>query len=200
MSKTPAIATLAVILACLTPVLRAADQTPQEATALLVGGKWDFDGDGVMRHFLPDGNFTSSSGTKGTWSITGNELVMVFPAKDECRFPLPIDLDGTRGVHTKPAGKGGLNEGKPVTLIRERTPLDGTIIDANAASVTVSGAGKTGDIDLEQTYKITASTSITVDGEDVSAGALKAGMRANVKLFGDGNVVQWIHARDPRKH
>jgi hypothetical protein len=29
---------------------------------------------------------------------------------------------------------------------------------------------------------------------------LKVGMRAKVKLFGDGVVLKWIHARDPRKH
>ena len=199
MRKTPVIVAFAVITACLTSGVHAADQSPQEATALLTSGKWDFDGDGIMRRFQPDGTFSSTSGSKGTWSITGNEMVMVFSHKNVYRFPLPIELDGTRGVNINPADTEGLHEGKPVTIIRERSPFDCAIVDATGASVTIS-VGKTGDVDLQQTYKIADSTAVTVDGQDDPGRTLKAGMRANIKLMGDGVVIMWIHAKDPKKH
>jgi hypothetical protein len=100
--------TLAVIAAVLPFVcsMRAA-QSEQEAVSLLTTGQWRFHG--VARTFNPDGTFTSTNGSTGTWKITPDEVEMVFQNQARHVFYLPLDPNGTRGMDSN---------GKPETLTR----------------------------------------------------------------------------------
>jgi len=87
------------------PRLRA-DQSQQGTISLLTTGQWTLHG--VIRTFNQDGTYTSSSGTKGTWKISGNALEITL-GRMVLRFNLPLDPNGTSG-----ASQGG----KEQTLAR----------------------------------------------------------------------------------
>jgi hypothetical protein len=70
------------------------------------------------------------------------------------------------------------------------------IIEANAVSVTVS-TGKAGDVDDQQTFKITDSTKVMIDNQPAPAGNLKGGMVAKIDLAEDGVTAVTISAHDP---
>jgi hypothetical protein len=96
-----AIFAIILLVACLSflPVAMA-EQTAEEAAALLTSGQWQFHGH--ARTFKADGTFTSDIGSHGVWKITGDELDITFSnghAPD--RFFLPIDPAGTKGVSNK---------------------------------------------------------------------------------------------------
>jgi hypothetical protein len=76
------------------PRLRA-DQSQQEIISLLTTGQWTLRG--VIRTFNQDGTYTSSSGAKGTWKITGNTLEITL-GRMVMRFAMPLDPNGTSGV------------------------------------------------------------------------------------------------------
>ena len=86
-----------------------AEQSQQETISLLTSGQWTLRG--VMRTFNQDGTYTSSSGARGTWKITGNTLDITL-GRMVLRFKLPLDPNGTSGV-----SQGG----KEQTLARAST-------------------------------------------------------------------------------
>jgi hypothetical protein len=94
------------IFAVLCSSLYGAQQTEQEAIALLTTGMWKYHG--VSRGFDPDGTLTSTNGNKGKWSIANGKLTVTLGHWD-CYFPLPLKPEGTPGADAN---------GKPQTLVR----------------------------------------------------------------------------------
>lgn len=76
------------------PRLRA-DQSQQDTASLLTTGQWTLQG--VNRTFNPDGTYSSSNSTKGTWKIDGNALEITL-GRMVLRYNLPLDPNGSTGV------------------------------------------------------------------------------------------------------
>lgn len=85
------------------------------------------------------------------------------------------------------AGKGGNAKKKPTP-----PPVSTVIESISADSLTVSAGPK------KKTYKITAQTKFTYNGEYVAVSALKAGMRVNVTPGADDTVAEEVSATEPR--
>ena len=89
-----------------------ADQSMDEAIAILTYGRWYFGGPGHMgiwREFHRDGTYVSGNPTSGTWKITRSELDISW-GTGFLRFSLPINPNGTPGFNGK---------GRAQLLVRE---------------------------------------------------------------------------------
>jgi S1-C subfamily serine protease len=97
----PQILVLAVALGWLygSPVLRA-DQSAEEATAILTSGEWQFGGRNPGRFFKADGTYTSTNPTGGTWKIS-NKAVEIHIGNVVYLYPLPVKPEGTSGNDRK---------------------------------------------------------------------------------------------------
>jgi len=73
--------------------------------------------------------------------------------------------------------------------------VDCTVVEADLMSVSVS-VGRAGGADIARTYKITDSTTVTIDRRPAVEGDLKVGMVARIKLGADQMTAVSIDAND----
>jgi hypothetical protein len=94
----PAILLLTVIIVgiCFAPVLHA-EQSEQEATAILTAGKWNYGGRAIGRFFRADGTYYSTNVTTGHWVFL-NGAVVIHMGTLVFTYPLPVIPKGTPGT------------------------------------------------------------------------------------------------------
>ncbi len=176
-----------------------APQSEQDTISLLTTGTWRFHGKRIARHFKEDGTFTSSNGSKGSWTIKGDKLDISF-GNDTHVFDLPLNPTVTHGRYRGAADTLTRDplEAKAASTASTVPVIACTLVEADAVSVSAS-MGKTGDVDLTKSYKITDSTKVTIDGQPARSDYLKGGMTARIQLATDGVTALSIDAKDPGK-
>jgi len=111
--NTGIVPTMAVLVAFVASLLLTApiraDQSPEEAAAILMTGSWHYGNGNIKRVFRKDGTVTAGKGAKGKWGINGDTLEVYYKVSGLHKFFLPIDPAGTRGVDAN---------GQPAMLIQ----------------------------------------------------------------------------------
>ena len=192
----PAIAAVAIVLACfaLACGARGQQQSAQDATTLLTTGQWNFGG--VPRTFHPDGTWTSSNGSAGKWQITDTEVDISFKSgRNPFKFPLPLNPNGTHGAR-------GQTEMMLWSDDPSQLPANLLVVQPNPppaapptpASTAAPGAQqKSGTANASELFKTYHDSFAFASGTDTRGGGFVTTMNGGNFLFTSAHVAAAMH-------
>jgi hypothetical protein len=168
------------------PTLRA-DQTEEEATAILTTGEWHFGGRNIGRFFKADGTYSSSNGSTGGWKIA-QRTIDIRLGKLWFMYPLPVDPTGTPGTDLK---------GKKSELVRvdanpKNAAPDGNTDDSQASATPTPPISPDVQQAAAQVVQNYHDSLVFVTGESAAGSGFIVSMGGNNFLLTNAHVAAGI--------